>query len=167
MVIKCSTFILALLFCFYSKLLIAAPHMVIMSELDFSLFLPITGSCEIDVETGIVSSLPGSQMCISSGEGSIAHYRLMAFPNTNYSIQVNTRLPEGGDGLTFTPVGKLTSDVDDIVIVPGQVHIVNSGALSRIDIKFGGQIILSNTSFSPDLTHEIEMEAAIVWSAVP
>jgi len=165
MAIKFKAYIVTLLFCLCSNLAIAAPFVVIMSELDFSDFLPITGSCEMDI-AGIVTDLPGSQMCISSSDGSIAHYRLIAPINTNFNIQVNTRLPENSDGLTFTPVGKLTSDVDDININPGQVHVVNSGLLGRIDIKFGGQIIISN-EFSPDMPHEIEMEGAIIWSQVP
>ncbi len=167
MAIKFNVYLLTLLFCLFSNMAMAvpAPYVAIMSELDFSKFLPITGSCEMDI-TGIVTDLPGSQMCISSSDGSIAHYRLVAPINTDFSIQVNTRLPENSDGLTFTPVGKITSDVDDINIIPGQVYVVNSGLLGRIDIKFGGQIIISN-AFGPDMSHEIEMEAAITWSQVP
>jgi len=165
MTIKFKACIVTLLFCLFSNLVNAAPYIINMSELDFSDFLPITGSCEMDID-GIVTDLPGSQMCLSSSDGSIAHYRLIAPKNTSFNIKINIRLPENNDGVTFTPVGKLTSDVDDIVIIPGQQHIVNSGLLGKIDIKFGGQLILSN-AFNPDTSHEIEMEAAIIWSQVP
>jgi len=100
------------------------------------------------------------------GEGTIAHYRLIAPRNTSFNIKVNSRPPENGDGLTFTPVGKITSDLNDITIVPGQTHVASSGELGRIDIKFGGQIIISN-EFSPDMSHVIEMEGAITWSQIP
>jgi hypothetical protein len=165
MTMKVNPYLLALLLGLFSNLVMAAPYVINITELDFSDFLPISGSCEMDID-GLVTDLPGSQMCIGSNNASIAHYRLIAPKSTNYSIQVNTRPPENGDGVTFTPVGKITSDVDDIVIVPGQAHIVNSGLVGRIDIKFGGQIILSS-AFNPDMSHEIEMEAAIIWSAVP
>jgi hypothetical protein len=163
---KFNTFILTLLFGFFSKLTIAATYIIPMSELDFSDFLPTTGNCTMDLN-GLVTDMPGSQMCISSDAGKIAHYRIIATPGINVNIQVNTRLPVGGDGLTFTPVGKLTSDVDDIDIVPGQIHIVNSGTLGRIDIKFGGQIIISNTSFGSDMSYKIDMEAGITWEDTP
>lgn len=164
---KFNAYILTLLFGLFSNLAMAAPYVIMMSELDFSDFLPIAGSCQMDAATALVTDQPGSQMCISSSsETSIAHYRIIAVPNTNVSIQVNTRLPEKNDGLTFTPVGKLTSDVDDIVIVPGQAHIVNSGLAGKIDIKFGGQIIISN-AFYPGTIHEIKMKDIITWSAVP
>ena len=163
---KFNAYILPLLFGLFSNLAIAATYVIPMSELDFSDFLPITGSCTMDID-GLVTDMPGSQMCISSDDGNIAHYRIIATPGINVNIQVNTRLPAGGDGLTFTPIGKLTSDVDDITIVPGQVHIVNSGTLGRIDIKFGGQIILSNTFFSADMSYHIEMETGIIWEDTP
>lgn len=165
MTMKVNAYILTLLFGLFSNLAMAAPYTIKMSELNFSDFLPIAGSCEMDID-GLVTDLPGSQMCIGSNDASIAHYRLIAPKNTNFSIQVNTRLPENSDGVTFTPVGKITSDVDDINIIPGQPHIANSGLLGRIDIKFGGQLILSS-AFNPDMFYEIEMEAAIIWSAAP
>jgi len=165
LVMKFNKYILILILGLFSNMAFSAPYVIMMSELDFSDFLPIAGSCEMDL-TGLVTDLPSSQMCISSNDGSIAHYRLIAPKNTSFNIQVNTRLPENSDGLTFTPVGKINSDVDDIVIIPGQSHVVNSGLLGRIDIKFGGQLILSN-EYSPDSSHEIEMEGAIIWSQVP
>jgi hypothetical protein len=167
MAMKFKTYILTLQFSLFSSLAICAPYSIIMSELDFSDFLPTTGSCEMDI-AGLVTDLPGSQMCIGNNTGSIAHYLIIALPNTSFNIQVNTRLPENGDGLTFTPVGKITSDISDITIVPGQNHVASSGALGRVDIKFGGQIIISNAlTFSPDQSHGIEMEAAITWSIAP
>jgi hypothetical protein len=167
MAMKFNAYILTLLFSLFSSLAICAPYSIVMSELDFSDFLPITGSCEMDI-AGLVTDLPGSQMCISSEDGKIVHYRIIATPGINVNIQVNTRLPSGGDGLTFTPVGKITSDISNITIVPGQNHVASSGALGKIDIKFGGQIIISNAlTFSPDQSHKIEMEAAITWSVAP
>jgi hypothetical protein len=163
---KFRSFILALLLGLFSNLVIAATYVIRLSELDFSDFLPITGSCEMDLD-GLVTDMPGSQMCISSDDGKIAHYRIIATPGKNVNIQVNSRLPAGGDGLTFTPIGKLTSDVDDIDIVPGQVHIVNSGTLGRIDVMFGGQIILSSTFYASDMSYLIKMEAGIVWEDTP
>lgn len=163
---KFNAYIIPLLFGLFSNLAIAATYIIPMTELDFSDLLPITGSCEMDL-AGVVTDMPGSQMCIGSDNASIAHYRIMATPGINVNIQVNTRLPVSGDGLTFTPVGKLTSDVDDIDIVPGQVHVVNSGTLGRIDIKYGGQIILSNTFFNPDMSYQIEMEAELTWEDTP
>ncbi|MFT7430538.1 MAG: hypothetical protein ACI971_000990 [Colwellia sp.] len=163
---KCNAYILPLLLGLYSNLAIAATYVIPMSELDFSDFLPITGSCTMDLD-GLVTDGPGSQMCISSDDGKIAHYRIIATPGINVNIQVNTRVPSGVDGLTFTPIGKLISDVDDIDIVPGQVHIVNSGTLGRIDVRFGGQIILSNNFFGSSMMYQIEMEAGIVWEDTP
>jgi hypothetical protein len=163
---KFRSFILALLLGLFANLAIAATYVIPFSELDFSDFLPITGSCTMDLD-GLVTDGPGSQMCIGSDEGKVAHYVIIATPSINVNIQVNTRTPQGGDGLTFTPIGKLTSDVDDIDIVPGQVHIVNSGTLGRIDVRFGGQIILSNNFFGSDLMHQIKMEAGIVWEDTP
>lgn len=163
---KFNALILTIILSLFSKLSIAETYIIPMSELDFSDILPITGNCEMDLD-GVVTDMPGSQMCISSENGKIAHYRVIAIPDINVNIQVNTRQPQGGDGLTFTPVGKLTSDVDDIDIIPDQVHLVNTGTLGRIDIKFGGQIIISNTFFGPDMSHEIEMEAVIVWQDAP
>lgn len=158
--------IISFLFTLFSKLALSATYIIPLSELDFSEFLPIPGNCVMDLN-GQVTDMPGSQMCISSENGSIAHYRIIAIPGINVNIQVNSRTPTAGDGLTFTPIGKLTSDVDDIDIVPGQVHIVNSGTLGRIDIKFGGQIILSNTFFGANLSHQIDMETGIVWEDTP
>ena len=166
MATKINTSILTLLLGVFSNLAIAATYVIPMSELDFSDFLPITGSCKMDLD-GLVTDMPGSQMCISSDNGKIAHYRIIATPGKNINIQVNIRLPEGGDGLTFTPVGKLTSDVDDFDIIPGQVHIVNSGTLGRIDIKFGGQIILSSTFFNADMSYHIEMDTGVIWEDTP
>lgn len=164
---KFNVYIISLIYVMFSNLVMAATYSINISELDFSDFLPITGSCEMDI-AGLVTDLYGSQMCIGSKTGKIAHYRIIAPKNTNISIQVNTRLPENNDGITFTPAGKITSDVDDIDIVPGQEHFANSGLVGRIDIKFGGQIILSNAfAFNPDQSHEIEMEATIIWSEVP
>jgi hypothetical protein len=163
---KFSSFISALLFGLFTNVASAATYLIPLSELDFSDFLPITGSCTMDL-AGIVTDESGSQMCISSDNGKIAHYRIIATPSINVNIQVNTRTPQGGDGLTFTPIGKLTSDVADIDIVPGQVHIVNSGTLGVIDIRFGGQIILSNNVFGSDMMYQIEMEAGIVWEDTP
>jgi hypothetical protein len=163
---KFNAYILPLLFGLFSNLAIAATYVIPMSELDFSDFLPITGSCIMDLD-GNVTDMPGSQMCIGSDEGKIAQYRIIARSNINVNIQVNTRTPLGGDGLTFTPIGKLTSDADDIDIVPGQVHIVNSGTLGIIDVRFGGQIILSNNFFGSDMIHQIEMEAVLVWEDTP
>ncbi|ABG39828.1 hypothetical protein Patl_1302 [Paraglaciecola sp. T6c] len=160
-------FILLLLFGLVSKQVLAAPYVITMSELDFSDFLPITGNCEMDL-TGDVTDLPGSQMCISPESGTVAHYRIIAPKNTNFNIRINSRPAENSDGLTFTPVGKITSEVDDIDIVPGQTHVANSGLLGRIDIQFGGQVILSNAfAFRADQFHEIEMEALLTWSEVP
>jgi len=166
MVTKINAYIFSVLLSLFSNLAIAETYVIPLTELDFSDFLPIPGSCEMDLD-GLVTDLPGSQMCIGSDNGKIAHYRIIATPGINVNIQVNTRLPSDGDGLTFTPVGKLTSDVDDINIVPGQVHIVNSGTLGRIDIKFGGQIILSSNYFSANMSHQIEMEAGIIWEDTP
>lgn len=159
-------FLITLLLALFSKFSVSATYVITMSELDFSEFLPISGSCVMNLD-GQVTDTPGSQMCISSDNNTIAHYRIVAIPGINVNIQVNSKTPTGGDGLTFTPIGKLTSDVDDIDIVPGQVHIVNSGTLGRIDIKFGGQIILSNSYFSPNMSHQIDMEAGIVWEDTP
>lgn len=163
---KVNVYIFILLLSFFSKAALSEPYVIEVSKLDFSKFLPIQGSCEMDVATALVTDLFGSQMCIASGEGSIAHYRIIAPRNTNFNIKVSARLPQNGDGLTFTPVGKITSDINDIIIVAGQTHVASTGELGRIDIKFGGQIILS-TAFSPNTSHEIEMEAAITWSEVP
>lgn len=159
-------FFSTLLFTVFSTFAQSATYIIPMSELDYSDILPIPGSCTMDLN-GQVTDMPGSQMCISSENASIAHYRIIAIPGINVNIQVNSKNPTGGDGLTFTPVGKLTSDVDDIDIVPGQVHIVNSGTLGRIDIKFGGQIILSNSYFGANTSHQIDMEAGIVWEDTP
>jgi hypothetical protein len=166
MVKKFNIYIVTMLISLFSKLALGAPYILEVSKLDFSKFLPTTGRCEMDVATAFVTDQLGSQMCISSGEGTIAHYRLIAPRNTSFNIQVNARSPINGDGLTFTPVGKITSDIDDIVIVPGQIHVASTGALGQIHIKFGGQIIISN-AFSPNMSHEIDMEATITWSAVP
>jgi hypothetical protein len=106
-------------------------------------------------------------MCICSDNGKIAHYRVIATPGIDVNIQVKMRQPVNSDGLTFSPIGKLTSDVDDIDIIPGNVHIVNSGTLGRIDIKFGGQIILSSTFFGSDMSYQIDMEAGIIWEDTP
>lgn len=163
---KFSSFILAVLFGLFANLAEAETYVIPMSELDFSDFLPITGSCTMDLN-GNVEDMPGSQMCIASDVGKIAQYRIIARSNINVNIQVNTRTPQDGDGLTFTPIGKLTSDVADIDIVPGQVHIVNSGTSGIIDIKFGGQIILSNNFFGSDMIHQVEMEAVLVWEDTP
>lgn len=165
-VIKFKAYIFTLLLSLFSNLALAETYVIPLSELDFSDFLPITGSCIMDLDGNITDRL-GSQMCISSDDGKIAHYRIIATPSINVNIQVNTRTPQGGDGLTFTPIGKLTSDVDDIDIVPGQVHIVNSGTLGVIDVRFGGQIILSNNFFGSDMIHQIEMEAGFVWENTP
>ena len=166
MAMKFSTYILTLLLGLFSNLVIAATYMFPLSALDFSDFLPVTGSCEMDL-TGVVTDLPGSNMCISSNNGKIANYQINAAPNINVNIQINTRQPAGGDGLTFTPIGKLISDAVNIDIIPGQVHIVNTGTLGRINIKFGGQIIISNTFFNPDMSYQIDMEALIVWEDTP
>lgn len=168
MTTKINAYLFTLLLGLFSKMTMAEPFMVEVSQIHFSKFLPTSGNCEMDVATASITDLLGSQMCIISGEGQIAHYRIIAPINTSFNIQVNSRAPENGDSLTFTPVGKITSDVDDITIVPGQIHLASSGGLGRIDIKFGGQIILSNaTFFAPDMTHQIEMEAAITWVEVP
>ncbi|AGH45412.1 hypothetical protein [Paraglaciecola psychrophila] len=161
-----NAYILALLFGLLLNQAIAATYIIPMSELDFSDFLPIRGNCEMDLD-GLVTDKLGSQMCISSDDGKIAHYRIIATPGKNVNIQVNSRLPAGSDGLTFTPIGKLISDVDDIDIVPGQVHIVNSGTLGRIDVMFGGEIILSSTFYGSDMSYQIEMEAGIIWEDTP
>jgi hypothetical protein len=163
---KFNAYIITLLFGLLSNLAVAATYVIPMSELDFSDLLPITGSCEMDL-AGVVTDMSGSQMCIGSDDGKIAHYRIIATPGINVNIQINTRLPKNGDGLTFTPIGKLTSDLDNIDIIPGQVHVVNSGTLGRIDIQFGGQIILSNTYFGPNMLYQIDMEATIVWEDTP
>jgi|GEM_PF-3527371 len=163
---KFNHYIFILIAGLFSPVALADPYMVVVSELDFSQFLPTTGSCEMNVASGEVTDLLGSQMCISSTKGSIAHYRIIAPTNTNIEIQVNTRHPVNGDGFTFTPVGKITSDIDDVTIIPGQKHVVSSGNLGRVVIKFGGQIIISN-QFSPNTTHLIEMEGAIKWAVVP
>jgi len=162
---KFKIYLLVVMISLIPKVILAAPYVIPVTELDFTDFLPITGSCEMDI-AGVVTDLPGSQMCIGSDSATIAHYRIIALPNTNFSIQVKTRNPENGDGLTFSPIGKITSDIDDITIVPGQAHIANSGTLGKIDIKFGGQIIISN-AFNASMSHKIEMEAAITWSEVP
>ncbi|MDU0354644.1 hypothetical protein RS130_12605 [Paraglaciecola aquimarina] len=165
---KFNPYLFTLLLVLYSKVTMADPYMIEISQLHFSKFLPTSGSCEMNVETALVTDLLSSQMCIISGEGEVAHYRIIAPSNTIFNIQVNSRAPENGDSLTFTPVGKITSDVDDITIIPSQNHIASSGNLGRINIKFGGQIIISNaTFFTPDMTHQIEMEAAITWSEAP
>lgn len=163
---KVDNYIFLAVFGLFSNLANAATYIIPMSELDFASLLPTTGSCSMDLN-GVVTDMPGSQMCISSKGGKIAHYRLIATPGINVNIQVNRRLPIGGDGLTFTPVGKLTSDVDDIDIIPGQIHVVNSGTLGTIDIKFGGQIILSNAFYGPDMSYQIDIEAGIVWEDTP
>jgi hypothetical protein len=59
---KFNAYILSLLFCLFSNQAIAATYVISMSELDFSDFLPITGSCEMDLD-GLVTDMPGSQMC--------------------------------------------------------------------------------------------------------
>jgi hypothetical protein len=139
--------------------------MVNLSELDFSNFLPISGSCQMDIN-GQVTDLPGSQMCISSDSASIAHYRIIAAPNINISIQVNSRNPVSGDGVTFSPIGQITSDVQDITIIPGTAHITNTGTLGRIEIRFGGQIVVSR-DYAPNGNYEIEMEDGLTWLEVP
>jgi hypothetical protein len=168
MTTKFNAYLFTLLLGLFSKMTMAEPYMVEVSQLHFSKFLPTSGSCEMDVATALITDLLGSQMCIISGEGEIAYYRIIAPRNTSFNVQVNSRAPENGDSFTFTPVGKITSDVDDITIVPDQNHLASTGELGRIDIKFGGQIILSNaTFFAPEMTHQIEMEAVIIWSEVP
>lgn len=162
---KLNTYIVALLLSLLSNLSIAASYTIKMSELDFSEVLPITGSCEMDI-VGEVTDLPGSQMCISSSSASVAQYRIIAAINTNFTVQVNSRLPQNGDGITFTPIGKITSDVDDIDIIPGQAHLVSSGLAGRVDITFGGQIIISR-EYTPNTFHEIDMEDLITWLEVP
>jgi hypothetical protein len=138
---------------------------IVISELDYTDLLPITGSCEMDID-GDITPLFGSQMCISSGDGSINHYRIVAIRNTNFNIMVNQRLPENGDGFTFTPIGKITSDINDFTIVPGQNFVASTGELGIIDIKFGGQIIISN-AFSPNSPHEVVIPEMIVWQELP
>jgi hypothetical protein len=162
---KINIYILVLFLGLLSKIALAAPYVIEMSRLGFSEILPITGNCGMNIE-GIVTDLPGSQMCISSEDGTIAHYRIIAVPDTNFNIQVKSRTPVNSDGITFTPVGKIISDVDDIDIIPGQAHVANSGSLGRVDIKFGGQIILSR-QYGPSGNYEIEMEALIIWSEQP
>jgi hypothetical protein len=168
MTMKFNAYILTLLLSLFSKQVFSEPYVQKLSELNFSKFLPIRGNCEMDAVTALVTDLPGSQMCIISDEGVIAHYRIIAPRNTSFNIRVNERFPVNSDGLTFTPVGKITSDMNDITIVPGQTHVASSGDLGRVDIKFGGQLILTNTFvFGADRPHKIEMEAAITWSEVP
>jgi hypothetical protein len=162
---KFNAYILSLLFGLFSNIAMAESYTIKLSELGFTDFLPITGSCEMDLN-GLITDFPGSQLCIASERGSIAHYRLIGSPNTNFSIQVNGRVPVDYNQLTFTPVGKITSDVSDIDIIPGQAHTANSGSLGRIDIKFGGQIILS-TAFNPNVDYEIQLENVIIWSEIP
>ena len=167
MTMKYKTLLFFQLCWLWSTNLMAASFSVMMSELNFAEILPITGTCVMDLN-GVVTDDLGSQMCISSKNATIAHYRIIAPANTDISIKVNTRNPENGDGLTFTPLGKITSDVDDIDIVAGQTYIVSSGLLGRIDIKFGGQIIISNPyAFAANTAFRIDMEKTIEWSEVP
>ena len=149
-----------------AKFAISAPYVVVMEELDFGDFLPISGSCTMDYATSNVTGLLGTQMCISSINTQAAHYRMFATPGTNVQIKVARRNPQNGDGLTFIPIGQLTSDVDDITIVPDQNHTVNAGTSGVIEIKFGGTINLA-VEFTPNSSYEIEIDAGLSFEEVP
>ena len=81
---KFKVYILILLLGLFPNLASAKPYIVEVSQLDFTKFLPTRGRCEMDVDSALVTDLPGSQMCISSVEGSIASYRIVAPRNTSF-----------------------------------------------------------------------------------
>ncbi|NVK23972.1 MAG: hypothetical protein HWE10_03505 [Gammaproteobacteria bacterium] len=143
----------------------AEPFIVELSTLDFKELLPISGTCQMDYETGALSPMAGSQLCIGGQTGTVAYYRLFGAKNKDYIIRVNERVPEG-DSLRFEPIGKITSDAVDIDIVPGANHTVDSGASGIINIVFGGNLILSSP-FAANGVYSIDMTGGITWQEVP
>lgn len=166
MVVKIIKRYLVLAIVLISHRVMAAPFLVTVSQLDFGQTLPIAGSCEMDYLTGAITPLSGSQMCLPTTEGTIAHYRIISAPNTDINITVYRRYSENLDGVTFIPIGKLTSDVDDFDIVTGQLFTVNSGSSGVIDIKYGGQFTLAN-EFTPNNQHTVLIDPGLVWEEAP
>lgn len=152
--------------CLLSFPAISAPFLIELNTVDFNEILPISGSCDLDYDTGVISPVGSSQMCLPSPTGTPAHYRIVAAPNLNFNVRVNTRFNSIGDGMSFVPAGKITSDINDITISPGATHVVNSGTSGVINIKFGGRLTL-NTAFAANSQFEILNDPGLVWSEVP
>ena len=144
----------------------ATPILVEIERLDFDHVVPLTGDCEMHYDTGVITDRVGSRMCQNDPVGTPGHYRLLVGQNQNFDIRVSTRLPENNDGITYTPVGKLTSDVEEVDIVADSFVTVNSGALGQIDIKFGGRLTVTNM-LSGSLTYTLDDAVKISYEATP
>lgn len=153
-------------FAVFSFQLGARPFMTQSSPIVFGEIVPITGTCEMDFNTEIVSDLTGGNMCMKNQQGGVGKYRIWGFKNRDYSILLRRKQPQNGDGFAYFPVGEIQSNGVSTVIVEGQTHIINSGENAFIDIVLAGQIMIT-VPYMGGGSYSIESEDIIEWAQLP
>jgi hypothetical protein len=137
--------LLSCLLYFISTATLSEPDFFTLQSNNFRSLLPITGSCEIDEVTEQIFDISGSRICSQNLIGNIGEFEIHATPNKTIDIKILQRTPVDNDGITFTPKGKLISDVQTVNILPSYLHQINSGASGIVEIKLAGQLYITKS----------------------
>lgn len=163
---KALFFLLVISLGFKSLNINAAPLLIEIEQLDFAEIVPITGECNMDYSTGVITDNGASTMCLNTPTGTPGHYRLFVTTNTEYDVMVETRVPVGSDGITFVPSGELSSDVESVAIVADSYVTVNSGSNGQINIIFGGRLTLAQP-VTGGTVYEVDEGVKISYEETP
>lgn len=162
--VKIIASIIVLFISFYGRADIT-PSFSVVQEISFGQTLFIPGNCYLDPETGYVSDLPPSIMCVATGTGKVGHYVIIANPNKQIRIKILQKNNDG-DGFIFTPEGFIESDTHTEAITVNVAQEINSGNSGVVDIFIGGQLY-STEEISPSSIFSFERTDGIEWEELP
>lgn len=144
----------------------AFPSLREVQRLDFDKLLSDTGSCQINFDTGEVTAVSLTKLCLGAKSASPGRFEIFGPVNSDYRITIKTRNPQNNDGITFVPSGEVDTDNIDILISANNQVTVNSGATGRIIIKLGGLLTLAQ-AYPSSQNFTIEDVVLIDWEIVP
>ena len=136
------------------------PQLYTIDTLDFGKLTPRLGTCEINYLTGTVTNIV-NDICQST-KTSRGFYRIVGPKNTNMQVTVFTHSNDG-NGIMFTPNGKIKSSELEVNITPGVMATLNSGPSGWVDVIIGGRLDLllnlaPGTPYQPDFTISYDIE---------
>ncbi|NRA70805.1 MAG: hypothetical protein HRU24_07260 [Gammaproteobacteria bacterium] len=136
------------------------PQLYTIDAIDFGKLTPRFGTCEISYLTGTITNIV-NDICQST-KTSRGFYRIVGPKNTNMQVTVFTH-SNNGNGIVFTPNGKIKSSELEVNITPGVMATLNSGPSGWVDVIIGGRLDLllnlaPGTPYQPDFTISYDIE---------
>lgn len=128
-----------------------------IQDINFMNVLFVPGSCNIHVDTNVLSG----GICAegTGGTGDVGHYRITADPGKTISILVSSKT-DSGDGVIVTPSGKIKTDSAADVPFTADVTVnVNSGVSGEVNIYIAGTLTLTaDKGFSTVYSVDFDIE---------